>query len=137
MGIMQRFILMSILLICAGCSDTPSSPSPDSVDGEWRIISIQPASQPPQTAPVGVQYRVTFADGRAAVRVDCNTCSGSFSLTGGRLTVGPALACTRAACATAAFENAVVSLLSGEHQISVTQHNLTLTSSRGTMLLQR
>ena len=128
---------MSIALIFAGCSNNTTSPTRGSIDGVWRMISIQPASQAVQTAPVGAQYQVEFNDGRASARVDCNTCNGSFTLNGATLTVGPALACTRAACATAAFETAVVSLLAGEHQISTTLHNLTLTSSRGTMLLQR
>jgi heat shock protein HslJ len=135
---MQRIVLMSAVLILAGCSDnTPASPTPDSVDGEWRIISIQPASQPLQTAPVGAQYQVGFEGGRVSLRVDCNTCNGSFMLSVAALTIGPALACTRAACATASFENAVVSLLAGDHQLRATLHNLTLTSSRGTVLLQR
>ena len=128
---------MSLVLIVAGCSNTTTSPTRGSIDGVWRIISIQPASQPAQTAPVSAQYQVEFDDGRASARVDCNTCTGSFTLNGNTLTVGPALACTRAACATASYESAVVSLLAGEHQISATLHNLTLTSSRGTMLLQR
>ena len=135
---MARILLMSIVLVFAGCSDnSPSSPTPQSVDGVWRIISIQPASQAVQTAPVAVQYQVEFNDGRVTLRVDCNTCNGSFALNNGTLTIGPVLACTRAACATAAFENAVVSLLSGDHQTSATLHNLTLTSSRGAVLLQR
>ena len=129
---------MSIALILAGCSDNaPASPTPGSVDGTWRIISIHPASQGVQTAPVGAQYQVTFADGRVSARVDCNTCNGSVTLNGRTLAIGQVLACTRAACATASFENAVVSLLPGDHQISATLHNLTLTSSRGTLLLQR
>ena len=132
-----RSLLISSVLVCAGCDDTPSSPTPDSIDGVWRIISIQPASQPTQTAPVGVLYQVEFNDTRVSLRVDCNTCTGSFALNGGRLTIGPTLACTRAACATAAFESAVVSLLGGEHQATATLHNLTLTSSRGAILLQR
>lgn len=135
---MLRGILLISFLAAAGCSDnTPTSPTPDSVDGVWRIISIQPASQAVQTAPVGAQYQIGFENARAFVRVDCNTCTGPFTLSGGTLTIGPALACTRAACATATYESAVVSLLSGAHQMSATQHNLTLTSSRGTVLLQR
>jgi heat shock protein HslJ len=135
---MMRLLMLSVALICAGCADdTPSSPTPDSVDGVWRIVSIHPASQAVQTAPVGVLYQVEFSNGRVTARVDCNTCNGSFTLNGSKLTIGPALACTRAACPTAAFENAVVSLLAGEHQATATLHNLTLTSTRGTLLLQR
>jgi heat shock protein HslJ len=135
---LRRLLLISIATATIGCSgSTPTSPTPDSVDGVWRIISIQPASQAVQTAPVGAQYQIGFENARAFVRVDCNMCTGPFTLDGGTLTIGPALACTRAACATAAYESAVVSMLSGAHQVSATLHNLTLTSSRGTVLLQR
>lgn len=135
---MLRGLLLISMLAVVGCSDdTPTSPTPDSVDGVWRIISIQPASQAVQTAPTGARYQIGFEDERAFLRVDCNTCTGAFTLSGSTLTIGPALACTRAACATAAYESAVVSLLSGAHQVSTTLHNLTLTSSRGTVTLQR
>jgi heat shock protein HslJ len=129
--------LLISLLAVAGCASNPSSPTPASLDGVWRILSIQPASQPVQGAPAGAQYQVTFQDQRVLLRVDCNSCSGTFTSSGNTLTIGPTLACTRAACATAAYESAVVSLLSGEHQAGTTLHNLTLTSSRGTVLLQR
>jgi heat shock protein HslJ len=90
-----------------------------------------------QLAPVGVLYQVTFDDERASVRVDCNVCTGRFTSDGNTLTIGPQLACTRAACETASYENAVLTLLGGDHQYTTTVHNLTLTSSRGTVLLQR
>ena len=135
---MPRIALMSIALILAGCSgNTPASPTPDSIDGVWRIISIQPAAQTVQTAPVGAQYQIEFDDSKVSLRVDCNTCNGPVALNGATLTIGPVLACTRAACATATFENAALALLAGDHQITATLHNLTLTSNRGTVLLQR
>ena len=135
---MVRRWLISAVLILAGCAnETVTSPTPDAVDGVWRIISIQPASQSVQATPVSAQYQIGFENARAFLRVDCNTCTGPFTLNAGTLTIGPTLACTRAACATAAYESAVVSLLSGEHQVSATLHNLTLTSSRGSVLLQR
>ena len=134
---MLRILLIG-LLAAVGCSDdSPTSPTPSSVDGVWRIISIQPTSQAVQTAPVGAQYQVGFENERVFLRVDCNTCTGPFTLNGSTLTIGPTLACTRAACATASYESAVVNLLSGEHQTAATLHNLTLSSSRGTALLQR
>ena len=107
---MLRTILPLSFVAVAGCSDdTPTSPTPDSVDGVWRIISIQPVSQAVQTAPTGARYQVGFEDARAFGRVDCNPCTGPFTPNGDRLTIGPALACTRAACATATYESAVVS----------------------------
>jgi heat shock protein HslJ len=132
--------LFLALIFVAGCTaNNPSSPSPASaeLDGVWRIISIAPAAQAVQLAPVGAQYQVTFDDGRTSVRVDCNVCTGGFTSGRETLTIGPQLACTRAACETASYESAVLALLSGDHQYTTTLHNLTLTSSRGTLLLQR
>ncbi len=135
---MARTLLLVAALGAAACADeSPTSPTPETVDGVWRIISIQPAAQPVQTAPVGAQYQVGFENDRVFLRVDCNTCSGPFTLSGTRLTVGPMLACTRAACPTASYETAVVTILSGGHDMAATLHNLTLSSSRGTVLLQR
>ena len=134
---MLRKVLLLGILACVGCSDdTPTSPTA-ALDGVWRIISIQPAGLPSQPAPVGAQYQVGFENERVFLRVDCNTCTGPFTASGNTLLVGPTLACTRAACETAAYENAVVSMLSGAHEMTSTQHNLTLASPRGTMLLQR
>ena len=136
--VMGRTTALLLLLAAAGCADdAPTSPTPASLEGTWRIISIQPASQPLQTAPVSVRYQVAFDNGLTFVRVDCNTCTGPFESNDGRLTIGPSLACTRASCATASYESAVLTLLSGDHQMSSTLHNLTLSSSRGTVLLQR
>jgi len=91
-----------------------------------------------QTAPAGAVYELTFdAAARVSARVDCNTCSGSFMLSGSSLVIGPGLACTRAACATAAFESAVVGILGGSHEIAATSSTLTLNSTRGTMTLTR
>jgi heat shock protein HslJ len=137
-GIVSRKLLFLAMIFVAGCAgDSPSSPTSTELDGVWRIISIQPATQSVQLAPVGVLYQVTFDDGRTSVRVDCNVCTGRFTSDRNTLTVGPQLACTRAACETASYENAVLTLLSGDHQYTTTLHNLTLTSSRGTVLLQR
>jgi heat shock protein HslJ len=45
------------------------------------------------------RYTVRFgSDGSVAARADCNRCGGRYRVEGAALTVGPALACTRAAC---------------------------------------
>ena len=91
-----------------------------------------------QAAPAGAVYELTFdAAAHVSARVDCNTCNGSFMLSGSSLVIGSGLACTRAACATAAFESAAVGILSGSHEITATSNTLMLNSSRGTMTLSR
>jgi heat shock protein HslJ len=135
--IVSRKLLLAVIFVAGCAGNLPSSPTSTELDGVWRIVSIQPATQPVQLAPVGVLYQVTLDDGRMSARVDCNVCTGGFTSDRNTLTVGAQLACTRAACDTASYENAVLTLLSGDHQYTTTLHNLTLTSSRGTMLLQR
>jgi heat shock protein HslJ len=98
---------------------------------------MQPAGQSVQAAPAGATYTLTFADGRLSTRVDCNTCSGTFGLSGQTLTAGPALACTRAACPTMAFENEYTRLLAGDSTVTMSADTLVLSSSRGTLRYTR
>jgi len=162
--VMSAFSYCSFLGLCiaasfaAACSESssmPTSPSAsgsravtvESLAGTWNLLSIQPAGQAAQTTPAGARYTLTFADGRLSTRADCNTCSGTFALSGQTLTAGPALACTRAACPTMAFENAYTRLLSGtsgitlsgnyDSGITLSGNRLVLSSARGTLRLAR
>lgn len=133
------FILLSF--VATACSETPSSPTSASagggslalttgqLSGTWTLTALQPAGQASQASPAA--YSITFADGRISTRVDCNVCSGTFAVAGQTLTVGPNLACTRAACPTMAFETLYTSILSGDHAAEVSGNTLVLSSSRG------
>src|SRR5262245_54120350 len=120
MRIASCFVFLALVAaLVAACSESSSMPaapssttgsgaltlSADQLTGTWTLVSIQPAGQAEQTKPAGATYTVMFGDGRLSTRVDCNMCGGSFALSGETLTAGPALACTRAACPTMAFEN--------------------------------
>jgi len=109
----------------------------DQLSGTWNLVSIQPAGQADQPPPPGASYTLTFTDGRLSTRVDCNVCNGAFSLSGQTLTAGPALACTRAACPTMAFENGYTSLLSGESTVTLASNVLALSSARGVLRFTR
>ena len=156
-------MVAAFALGCAGCSPSPTSPSatgatdtpanalnpsdpskPSSasppqawVDGTWALVSIQPAGQAPQPAPNGVPYQLTAGENRVSTKADCNTCAGSLAINGNTVTIGPLLACTRAACSTMAFENAYVTLLSGESNARLDGNELTLSSPRGVLLFRR
>ena len=139
---MKRFrclIGLFVVSLAVGCdeSSTPTAPSSDQLDGTWNLLSIQPAGQTNQPTPAGVRYTLSFADGRLSTHADCNMCSGAFALSGQTLTAGPALACTRAACPTMAFENMYTSLLSGDSSISLSGNTLVLSSSRGVLRFAR
>ena len=102
------------------------------LSGTWTLTSLQAAGQPAQSSPAS--YTIAFADGRISTRVDCNSCSGSFALAGETLTVGPNLACTRAACPTMAFESLYTSILGGDHTAELSGNTLVLSSSRGRLV---
>jgi heat shock protein HslJ len=134
-------VIASLVAGCAGRSSTQISPSSaltvDQLSGTWNLVSIQPAGQGDQATPPGTSYTLTFADGRLSTRVDCNVCNGAFTLSGQTLTAGPALACTRAACSTMAFENGYTSLLSGESTVVLSSNVLALSSARGVLRFTR
>jgi len=133
------FLAGSLNLVAFGCSgtDSPTSPTADQLAGTWNLVSIQPGGQPAQQKPVNANFTVTFAMGQLSTRVDCNTCSGPFTLSAETLTVGPVLACTRAACSTMAFGDAYVSLLSGQSTVRLSSGALELSSARGVIRLAR
>ena len=98
---------------------------------------IQAAGQTEQSVPGGASYALALADGRASVRADCNTCGGTLVVASQTLTIGPLLACTRAACPTMAFENTYVAILAGDSAAQLDGNALTLTSSRGLLRFHR
>ena len=110
-----RVFSLSLVIISAltgaACSDSSASPtSPSSLSapstlnaelaGAWTLTSIQPAGGAAQARPETADYLVTFENGRIAARADCNLCSGLATVSVGAVSIGPVLACTRAACPT-------------------------------------
>ena len=139
-------VVASLAIGCAQASLPPTSPSSvgrsqalasEDLAGTWILLSVQPAGQPDQAAPAAASYTLTFADGRLSTRADCNTCSGTFSVSGQTLTAGPALACTRAACPTMEFESAYTSMLSGDSTVTLSDDSLVLSSPRGVLRFHR
>jgi heat shock protein HslJ len=136
-----------VAFLSGGCSESlsvPTSPSAavvppalaltaDQLTGTWNLVSIQPTGQGVQLTPAAATYTLSFATGRLSTRADCNSCSAAFAVSGHTLSVGPALACTRAACPTMAFENAYTGLLSGDSTTTVSAGALVLSSDRGVL----
>lgn len=133
--------LLTLTVFVSACSETagtPTSPSAGSgslaltsgqLTGTWTLTALQPAGQPSQASPA--TYTISFVDGRVSTRVDCNMCSGTLAVSGQTLTVGPNLACTRAACPTMAFETLYTSILGGDHTVEVSGNTLVMSSARG------
>ena len=139
-------VVACLAIACAGSSSAPMGPSSlsgglaltgDQIAGTWNLLSIRRAGQADQATPAGASYTLIFADGRLSTRVDCNVCSGEFALSGQTLTAGPALACTRAACPTMAFDNAYTELLGGDNAVTLSNDTLVLSSVRGVLRFRR
>lgn len=130
-------------LACSNALNGPSSPSGPTplsagqLDGTWTLVSLQPSGAAPQAAPAGATYSLTLAADRASTRADCNTCGGALAVSGSTVTIGPLLACTRAACQTMDFETAYEAILAGEHSVALSGDTATLRSARGTLTFRR
>jgi heat shock protein HslJ len=127
-----------LALVSMGCDETaPTAPTVDQLEGTWQLVSIRPAGQSDQVTPADAVYSLSFDDGRLSARADCNTCNGAYALSGFTLTVGPALACTRAACRTIAFETEYTRLLAGDSTVGLSGDALLLSSPRGVLRFSR
>jgi heat shock protein HslJ len=106
-GKLTRWSVVLALAVIGGCSGsggTAPETRPLRTDVEWQLMSIAPLGQPTATVVDPTRYTVRFGfDGSVAARADCNRCGGRYRIEGAALTVGPALACTRAACVPPSF----------------------------------
>lgn len=147
-------VVTAILLAAAGvgaCSSATSPSSPSSlsssggpalsatqVGGTWRLVSLQPPDQAePVRPPAGAAFSVEVAGDRAAITADCNHCSGPAFVRGSTLTIGPLLACTRAFCRSAPFDEIFLRMLVGDNALTIDGDTLTLRSDRGALRFER
>ncbi len=126
---------------CAG----PTSPSgldagaltPGRIGGTWTLVSLQPAGQAEVAPPPGSAFRLEIAGDRAAVTADCNRCTGPAVVGASTLTVGPVLACTRAFCASAPFDDTFLRILAGEGSATLDGSTLVRSSGLGVLRFRR
>ncbi len=101
-------------------------------------MAQQPAGEPEGAPPAGSTFAMQIADGRASVTADCNRCNGAAAVGDSTLTLGPAMACTRAYCtASAPFDTTFVRILAADSVANVDGNLLTLRSERGILRFRR
>ena len=128
--------------IVSGACSGPTGPSDnasfgDRIGGRWILSSQQPQGQAEMAAPAGSAFGFEIVDSRVAVTADCNRCNGPTVVGDNSITLGPALACTRAFCSTAPFDDTFVRLLAGESNATMNDQTLVLRSDRGVLRFRR
>lgn len=95
----MRSAAAAILLtaVLAACASAPARPALDGT--AWRLVKFRGGDNTVLVPDDRAKYTIAFgADGRVAVRFDCNRGSGGWSSPGpGQLQFGP-MAMTRAMC---------------------------------------
>jgi heat shock protein HslJ len=131
---------------CGATTTSPTSPSAaggstaltaSDFSGTWQLVDVQRVEQAAQPVPEGATYRITFENGKVSTRADCNVCGGAFTMNGQTITIGPALACTKAACPTMNYESEYEAILSGDHSVVIQGRDLRLSSKRGVLHFTR
>ena len=130
-------VLVVSTFFIAGCGGSVLT-GPSAVTGApWKLQSIETLAGGLVGLSRPDNYTLEFADAsRLSVKADCNTCSGTYSLSGASLSVG-ALACTKAFCGAASSDTAFLEVLSNATSIGVRGIELSIDSSRGTLRLTR
>ena len=107
--------------------------------GTWRLASLRETSHDEVRIADSEAFTAEFgADGRVALKADCNRCAGGYTAGSGSLKVG-LMACTRAYCvATAPLDTTFTALVgSAQTWTSPDDQHLELASASGVLRFQR
>lgn len=99
------------------------------LEGDWRVVSIQPTGQVSENAPA--EYILQFGeDGNLSLRLDVNSCGARFhTFNGGNIDI-ELMGCTEACCDTP-FAQQLAGLLSEMEHFDIEGRTLTLHGDTG------
>ena len=127
-------ILMAGLILAACASAQPTTP----ITGTWDIISYGPTSNPTPTL-LDISRSIIFsADGKFSGNVGCNSFSGTYTLTDGKITFQQT-ASTKLACTPDAImqqEQATLRVLNGSVDLKIEGRHLTITNNEETITME-
>lgn len=133
---------LSVLFLAAtvsGCKPKPATPaagSPDAApiaitDRDWTLVSLGDNTAPAGNGGKPVTMRLATAESRAMGNAGCNQYSGPYTLSGDRLSFGPAIS-TKMACAQGMeVETAFLAMLNDVTSYQATDSTLTLIGASG------
>jgi heat shock protein HslJ len=122
--------------ITSGCDDgNPVAPS-DVVAQTWELVSLQRDGSD-VVVPDPAKYTLRLEeDGRVGVKSDCNSCGGSYSLSGSDLEFS-AIACTKVACQTPTLDPDYALALEGPKTVSLSDSELIIRGNGVTLRFRR
>jgi heat shock protein HslJ len=123
---MTRILLLVLMLACCAvaCDEDPVGPTPIR-NVTWKLESVTRAGSAMLSIPNPDSFTVRFENNSTvAVRADCNSCTGRYTLDGSSVSIG-SLACTLVACPTpgvdqlftAGLENARTATVTGNQMV--------------------
>jgi len=128
-GVKRAIILVVGGLALGSCDEGLLGPT-EVRDVTWKLESIERAGAPTILVPNPERYTLRLeADGRLSVRADCNSCVGTYALSGTSLSIG-LLACTRAFCGDSSLDTAYTGAL-GNAQTAVAAPNQLVIKGNG------
>jgi heat shock protein HslJ len=121
----------------AGMGEGAGSQDRSGLLGDWQLVTLTESGLSAVAVAEPQRFTASFAaDGRVALRADCNRCSSGYSADGGTLTVG-LMACTRAYCSSAPLDTTFASLVQQATTWTASNAGLELRSDAGTLKLRR
>lgn len=131
----MKLVLLVVLLLtvsAAGCDENPISPTPIR-DVTWKLETIERTGAATITIPNPEQFTLRFEDnGNLAVRADCNSCGGRYTLDGSSLSIG-SVACTLIACPVPGLDTTFTQALGNVRSVTATEGHLTITGTGFTL----
>jgi heat shock protein HslJ len=136
-GHMVRTCFMAITIAAvttaAACSSQPLAPS-DIVGTAWQLHSIHENGSDLIRVVEPSRYTLQLQEnGRAAVKSDCNSCGGSYRLTGSSLTLSQ-VACTKVFCGATSLDQSYSRALEGATTVSVNGSEMTIDGNGFTLV---
>jgi heat shock protein HslJ len=130
-------MVLAIALLSVGCDDDVLTGPSAVIGGVWKLQSLEIPGRGLVQIPQPANYTVEFKDGgQVAIKADCNSCSGTYSISGESMKI-TASACTTAFCGSASFDTAFLAVLNNANTFGVVDSELTINSLQGIARLRR
>ena len=135
MKVWPLFVVM-LTLGAVGCDENPVAPTAIT-NVTWKLETIERVGSATITVPNPEQYTLRFeSNGNLAVRADCNSCGGRYSMDGSSLSIGGDMACTLIACAVPGLDTTFTSALANVRSATMSGDRLVITGTNFTLRLR-